>query len=220
MTSPTATTVRRPQPNGRGRAPQRLTGGARASRAPWTAFAVLLVVGGALAALLIALNLEHRAAVLAANRHINPGERIESGDVRVVDVAVPEDVPVVADVDRGRVVGGVASSPIPAGALLNSDAVSDGPSVANGEVVVGALLSPGELPVPALRPGDRVGLIEVAAEGGGSARELGEATVYGAADGPQPGSQLVSLAVTQGVANEVSIAGAGQRLRLHLLPAE
>ncbi|MGH9117144.1 MAG: SAF domain-containing protein [Acidimicrobiales bacterium] len=217
MTAPATTTIPRSQPDGRGRMPHRLTGGARPGRAPWTALAVLLVVGGALAALLIALNLEQRTAVLAATRDINPGERIGGGDVRVVDVAVPEDVTVVADIDRDRVVGRVASSPIPAGTLLHLGAVSDGPSVAEGEVVVGALLGPGELPVPALRPGDRVGLVEVT---DGSARELGVATVYGAADGPQPGSQLVSLTVAEGEANQVSTAAAGQRLRLHLLAGE
>jgi hypothetical protein len=185
---------------------------------PWTALAVLLVVGGALAAVVMAGNLGDRTAVLAAARDIDAGERIDAAAVRVVDVAVPEGVAVVAEPDRGLVVGRVASAPIPAGTLLHADMASGGPAVAEGEVVVGALLNPGELPLADLRPGSRVALVVVPGDGGGPARELGEATVFAAVAGPQAGSRLVSLAVEEGLAAEVSTAAAGQRLRLHLLP--
>ena len=86
-------------------------------------------------------------------------------------------------------------------------------------VVVGALLTPGELPVSTLRAGDAVELVAVSGGQGAERESLGTGTVFTTAPGTQTGSVFVSLVVDDAIAEQVADVASQQRLRLLLLPA-
>jgi flagella basal body P-ring formation protein FlgA len=134
--------------------------GARVKRVPWVALGVILVVAGALIFGLMVQSAGHRAAVVVAARDISPGQVIEARDLRVVDVAIDGDAATVPASQRGQLVGQTATSRIPAGSVLSRGQFAAGSGLAPGRVVVGALLGPGALPVPNLRVGDQVTLLE------------------------------------------------------------
>lgn len=216
------TTPARPVPTaGRnGSAPVRVAN-SRPGRAPWLALALVLVVGGALAAGLLVQSAGDRTAVLVAAREIGPGQVIAAGDLRTVDVGVDGSASVVPASQRSSLVGQVATTRIPEGSMLSEGQVAAEARLASGSVVVGALLGPGQLPVADLRSGDRVRLIAVSEEATDeSADPLGEASIYAVATGTQTGTLFVSLTVEDGVAQLVSDVAAQQRLRLVLLPPE
>lgn len=194
--------------------------GTRVTRVPWVALGVILVVAGALMFGLLVQSAGARRTAVVAARDLDPGQVIEAADLRVVDVAIDGAASIVSADERGALVGQTATSRIPAGALVSRGQFADGSGVAPGRVVVGALLGPGGLPVPNLRVGDEVTLLEVRdTERSTSAIEpLGAASIYLVTPGSQPGSQFVSLVVDEGLAQHVADAAAAQRLRLVLRP--
>lgn len=216
----TTVTARRPAATASGDGQQPRVRGARTRRVPWVAVGVILVLGGALGAGLLVQSAGDRVAVVVAARHISPGQVIEGADLRVVEVALDGPAEVVPAGRRGELVGQTAASLIPSGSMLSFGQVSADAALAPGTVVVGAMLGPGPLPVPNLRVGDTVRLLEVADPGrsGPSGSPLGVASVFMVTSGTQPGTNFVSLAVEEGLAQRVSDAAAAQRLRLVLLP--
>lgn len=190
---------------------------------PWIALGVILVLVGALAFGLMLQSAGDRTSVVVASRDIDPGQQIERADLRVVDLAVDGEAAFVTAAERDRLVGQVATSRIPAGSVLNRDQFAADSGLEPGQVVIGVPLGPGGVPVPDLRVGDRVRLLETAAEGeeeSDDANEpLGTADVYLVTPGSQPDVTFVSLAVTDDLAQGVADAAASQRLRLVLVPA-
>ena len=83
--------------------------------------------------------------------------------MRVVYVASDDPIAHIASSQSATVVGRVARSDLPAGALLTRDAVSDGPAVEAGQGVVGLALEPGQVPSSRLRPGDLVNVVSAGA---------------------------------------------------------
>lgn len=209
-----------PRTNGsNGTAPVRVAG-ARVKRVPWVALGVILVVAGALVFGLMVQSAGDRTAVVVAARDINPGQVIEASDLRVVDAAIDGTAATVPASQRGQLIGQSATSRIPAGSVLSRGQFAATTGLAPGRVVVGALLGPGGLPVPNLRVGDQVTLLE-ARDTERSTTEvepLGDASVYMVTPGTQPGTQFVSLVVDDALAQRVTDAAAGQRLRLVLRP--
>jgi hypothetical protein len=187
---------------------------------PWIALALVLVVGGALLVGLLVQSAGDRTAVLAAARPIAPGQVVTEADLRVVDVGVDGEASLVSASSRASVIGKVAVVGIPEGALLARGQLAPDGGLEPGSVVVGALLGPGELPVPTLRPGDLVELVAVTGGQGAEREALGRGAVFATAAGTQTGSVFVSLVVEEGIAQEVADVAAQQRLRLLLLPAE
>lgn len=194
--------------------------GTRVRRVPWVALGVILVVAGALMFGLLVQSAGARKTAVVAARDLDPGQVIEAADLRVVDVAIDGAASTVSAAERGQLVGQTATSRIPAGALVSRGQFADGSGVAPGRVVVGALLGPGGLPVPNLRVGDEVTLIEVrdTERSASDPGPLGAASVYLVTPGSQPGSQFVSLVVDEALAQRVADAAAAQRLRLVLRP--
>ena len=202
-----------------GRPPLRL-GPSRTKRVPWIALGVILVLAGALLFGLMVQSAGDRVPVVVAARDIDPGQVIEASDLRVVDAAIDGRAATVPASERSALVGKTAAMRIPAGSLVSRAHFADGSVLADGRVVVGALLGPGGLPVPNLRAGDEVLLLAArdveAAED--DAEPLGIATVYLVTPGSQSGTQFVSLAVDERIAQRVADAGAAQLLRLVLRP--
>lgn len=218
----TTTTPQRtpPRTNGsRATAPVRVAG-ARVKRVPWMALGVILVVAGALVFGLMVQSAGNRTAVVVAARDLNPGQVIEASDLRVVDAAIDGAAATVPASQRNQLVGQTATSRIPAGSVLSRDQFATSSGIAPGSVVVGALLGPGGLPVPNLRVGDQVTLLEArdTERSTNDVEPLGDASVYMVTPGTQPGSQFVSLVVVDAMAQRVTDAAAGQRLRLVLRP--
>jgi len=216
----TTTTPRRAPTHANGRkgpAPVRVAG-TRVKRVPWVALGVILVVAGALVFGLMVQSAGRRVAVVVAARDINAGQVIGAGDLRVIDVAIDGVASTVPASRRGELIGQTATSRVPAGAVLSRGQFAAASGLAPGRVVVGALLGPGGLPVPNLRVGDRVIVLEAReAERSSAATEpLGDATIYLVTPGTQPGTQFVSLVVDEVLAQRVADAAAGQRLRLVL----
>jgi hypothetical protein len=211
----------RSRSNGHGKEPVVRVVGARSRRVPWIALGVVLVIAGALTFGLVVQSAGDRTAVLVAARDIEPGQVIAAGDLRVVDAAIDGTAAMLPAVRRGVLVGQTAATHIPAGSLLNDGQFTTGGRIAAGEVVLGALLGPGALPVADLRAGDRVTLLEAQDSAQPSFEEpepLGEATVYRIAAGSQPGTQFVSLVIDDAIAQRVTDAAAAQRLHLVLQP--
>lgn len=193
----------------------------RVRRVPWVALGVILVVAGALVFGLMIQSAGDRSAVVVAARDINPGQVIEAADLRVVDAAFDGATAVVPASDRSLLVGQTATSRIPSGSVVSRGQFADGTGLAPGQVVIGALLGPGGLPVPNLRVGDQVSLLEArdTERSTSDAAPIGDASVYMVTPGSQPGTQFVSLVVDDELAQQVTDAASGQRLRLVLRPA-
>lgn len=196
--------------------------GAPLRRMPWVALGVILVIAGALGFGLMVQSAGERTAVVVAARDISPGQVVEAEDLRVVDAAIDGAASTVPASRLEQLVGQTATARLPAGALVSAEQFSAGSGLAPGSVVVGALLGPGGLPVPNLRVGDAVTLLEAReTERSTSATEpLGAATIYMVTPGSQPGTQFVSLVVDESLAQRVTDAASGQRLRLVLRPGE
>lgn len=216
-TTLTPPTARRTGANGS--APVRL-GPARTKRVPWIALGVILVVAGGLLFGLMVQSAGERVTVVVAARDIDPGQVIQAADLRVVDAAIDGRAATVPASERASLIGKTASTRIPAGSLVSRAHFADGSVLIDGRVVVGALLGPGGLPVPNLRAGDVVLLLAARdpEAAGDDAEPLGVATVYLVTPGSQSGTQFVSLAVDESVAQRVADAAAAQLLRLVLRP--
>jgi Flp pilus assembly protein CpaB len=218
----TATTRRTAVPNNvrTTAAPPVRIAGASVRRVPWIALGIVLVLTGALAFGLMVQSAGDRTGVVVATRDLEPGQILSPADLRVVDVAIDGSASTVPATQRRDLVGLTVMSRIPAGALLSRGQVARGSGLAPGTVVVGALLGPGGVPVPNLRVGDQVVVLEVRdTERTATTREpIGDATVYMVSAGAQPGTQFVSLVVDEGRAQRIADAVASQRLRLVLRP--
>lgn len=212
------TTQPRATSNGHRPPPVRVAG-SRDRRMPWLALGVVLVLGGGLGAGLLVQSAGERSSVVAAARPIAQGQIITDADLRIVDAAVDGDANLVPSSQRLGLVGQVATTRIMEGALLATGQFAPGGGLPEGTVIVGAPLGPGQIPVPNMQPGNRVRMIS--ASGDSLPPEvLGVATIFSIAAGSQGGSQFVSLAVDDEIADAVAQVIAQQRLRLILLPSE
>lgn len=218
VTSPAPPTTRG-RSNGSAASPVRVRS-TRSRRVPWLALALVLVVGGGLIVGVLVQSVGERTPVLAAARAIAPGQVITDADLRVVDVGVDGNASLVPASSRRSIVGQVAVVGIPEGALLAAGQLAPDGGIQPGNVVLGALLGPGELPTPTLRAGDRVELVAVSGNQSAERESLGVGSIFSTAPGTQTSSVFVSLLVPKGIAEEVADVAAQQRLRLLLLPAD
>jgi hypothetical protein len=181
-----------------------------------------MVLGAGAASSMWAAALGDRVSVLASAREIAAGERIELSDLRTVDVAADTGLAVLGVGERDGVVGQLATVTVPAGSLLQPAHLTSESLIPSGRAVVGVSLEPGALPVYELRVGDRVAVVDAAAEGHG---ELGEAEVFavrapGASTGASAVSStatVVSLLVARSEAAAVARAAGANEVRLVLV---
>lgn len=207
-----------PHANGSGKPGAVRVAGTRVKRVPWIALGIILVVAGALIFGLMVQSAGRRVAVVVAARDINAGQVIAAGDLRVIDVAIDGAASTVPASQRDALIGQTATSRVPSGAVLSRGQFADSSGLGPGRVVVGALLGPGGIPVPNLRVGDNVTLLEArdTERATTTAEPVGDAVIYLVTPATQPGTQFVSLIVDEALAQRVTDAAAGQRLRLVL----
>ena len=176
----------------------------------------MLVLGGALLFAVAGRPDTAIRPVLVAAVDLAAGDVVDASDLRVVDIASDGVFSSVSAAERSSLVGRRARTTVAKGTVLHAGLFSSGTSVPDGQVVVGAALTAGELPVATLQPGDRVGVLDVA-ESGGSV--VAEAVVFDVRPLASQGGQFVSLSVRAADGPAVAEAAAGGRLRLLLAGA-
>ncbi len=184
-------------------------------RLPEVAVGVLVTVGFALAGVLWHLNAVQKDPVLALAVDVGPGETIGVEDLRVVHVASDERVPLLDPSQSAEVIGRRPVSHLPAGTLVTTGLVSDGPVLAPGDGVVGLSLEAGHIPSGRLGPGD---LVNVVAAPSGTSQEgalvAERAEVIEARAEDNQGRWHVSLRAEEQDANQVAAAAEAGPVRL------
>ena len=139
---------------------ERLPSPPRERRPALAALAVLLVVGGAAVAGLVALRADDRAAVLVAARDVEVGAQITAADLAERRVAA-EDVDLVPASGASSVVGTYAVTPIPQGRLLDTAMLNRQDPFGSGEAAVGVPVPAPRVPAQGLGTGDVVQVVRV-----------------------------------------------------------
>lgn len=190
----------------------------RQRRPALAALAVLLIVGGALVAGLLAIRMDSREPVLAAARDIAAGTQITPEDLREVDVSAA-DVPVIPSDLAGQVLDGAtyADVPIDAGSLIDQNMLTKEVPVGEDRAEVSVPLDPTRTPGSALQSGDLVQVVRVSGEEAATEPEvltegLVLATQSASADdlGSVQTGTVRLLVPTEVAAAVVDAAGSGQ----------
>lgn len=143
----------------------RLPPAPRERRPLLAALAVLLIVGGAATAGLLALRADERVPVLVAAREITAGEAITADALTTTSVA-SEGTMLIPAADSATLAGTYARSTIRPGQLLDTSMLTTSSTLEPGKVGVGALLAIGRMPSSGLQAGDVVQLVRVDVAGG------------------------------------------------------
>ncbi|MEJ5914812.1 SAF domain-containing protein [Pseudokineococcus sp. 1T1Z-3] len=200
-------------------ASERLPAPPRERRPAMAALAVLLVVGGAAVAGLVALRADDRVAVLVAARDVAVGERLTEADLVERQVSA-EGLDLVPAAGVASVVGTYAVQEIPAGRLLDTAMLNRQDPFAGGSVAVGVPVPGDRVPAQGLATGDVVQLVRVV-DGTGEVlvdRARVSATSSGAQEGTTASGTPVATVLVDAVeAPEVAAAAAAGQLALVLV---
>ena len=200
-------------------------------RPSWVLLGALLVGVAALLGAWVFAATSERMSVVVAGRDLQPGEVIDVGDLRVVEMGRSAELRAVLSSQQDLLIGRAARGPIPAGTVLNTDLVGERAGVIPpGMVVVGAALEPGAAPVSGLSAGDRVqvlGVVKTTATGAGTVGPVASLLAAGsvwsvepAASGSVSSKLWVSILVPADTQPAVAQAAADGRLRLSLVGVE
>lgn len=150
----------------------------RQRRPALAALALLLIVGGALVAGLLAVRMDSRVPVLAAKQPIGPGEQITEDDLEVVRVA-SEGLGLLGEDYADEVIGAYATTAIAANTLLDRNLVSTENPIPDGRAIVSVPLDGKLAPASTVRSGDLVQVVRAtsASGAGDEAEVLGTAYV-------------------------------------------
>ena len=127
------------------------------------ALAVLLIVGGALLAGLLAMRLDQRVQMLAAKDTIKAGQVIDKEDL--VSASVSSDLTTLVRADQiDQVVGRTARVEISKGQLLDTSQLATDPVPGGDLQVVGVSANAGRFPAGGLQPGDKVDIVDIGSQ--------------------------------------------------------
>ncbi|MGZ6733543.1 MAG: SAF domain-containing protein [Nocardioides sp.] len=198
----------------------------RQRRPALAALAVLLVVGGALIAGLLAVRMDSRTSVLVAAREIVPGSRITAEDLRAVSVSASGLSLISAD-DAAQLADGswYAAQDIRPGTLLDRNLVNPTAPSGDDKVMVSMSLSAALAPSSTLRGGDLIEVVRTAGDKSSSAaaapQVISQALVMGistgASDSLSSGSTTAVLLVPRSVAPQIIDASAAGQAGAALL---
>lgn len=198
-------------------------------RPSWLAAGVLLVALAALLGVWLFSSATSTISVMVAARDLPPGHVVGRADLRAVEMGKTGGLRAVQVHQQDLVVGSAARALIPEGTMIHTGLfTAPDAAVPAGKVVVGGAFTAGAVPVPNLRPGDRVVLLAAAPTSLGAATdaatvatELGPAEVWavdGAASAGSASEKVwVSLLVDVGMQGAVVQAAAAEQLRLGLV---
>jgi hypothetical protein len=131
----------------------------RERRPALAALALLLIVGGALAAAYLVVQSGHRVSAIEITQQVGAGQKIPLTAMREVQIA-PGDLGYVPWTEASQVAQFYADTVIQPGTLLASSMVARSSNLAEGREVLGLALKDGQLPA-GLTVGDRVAIYEV-----------------------------------------------------------
>ena len=181
----------------------------------FVAVGALLVLGCGLVSLALYRSAGNRVPVVVVARDIDQWETIERGDLDTALVAAESGVDTIPESELDDLVGRVAVTRLPSGALPSPEQVSDDDQVAAAnEALVGARLGPGAAPTADLPAGTR---ILVVIRPGTSTTDApvrqvpGRLAELGDRD-PNSGAREASLVVPQADAADVAAAAAEERI--------
>lgn len=197
----------------------------RQRRPALAALAVLLVVGGALIAGLLAVRMDSRTSVLVAAREIVPGSRITTADLREVSVSA-SGLSLISAADAARLADGswYAAQDIRPGTLLDDNVVTQHAPYGADKVMVSMSLSAAQAPASTLRGGDLIEVVRTAGDKGTAAtppQVISQALVIDIAstggDSLSNGSTTAILLVPKSVAPQIIDASAAGQAGAALL---
>lgn len=139
---------------------RRLPGRPRERRPALAALAVLLILGGALAAGFLVLQSGQRVAAIEISAPVGAGQRIPPGAMQQVEIAADSGLDYVPWAEAGQVTRFFTVSAIPAGTLLTRAMVAATGASVTGKAVLGLALKDGQLP-RGLQDGDHVAIFQV-----------------------------------------------------------
>lgn len=185
---------------------------------------VLLIVGGATLAGLLALRMDSRDPMLMLNVDVPAGTEITSDMLVETNVSADSDLLISAD-NSGSVIGTFARVPLSAGQLLDTSMLVQTSVVGSGQVAqVGVPLVPGRVP-SGLRSGDVVRVVRVG-DGNNPGQPLAQAIVLstsmsegggGLVGGSDVGSGSASLLIPTSAADAILDAAGNDRIGLALI---
>lgn len=204
---------------------QRLPSAPRERRPALAALAVLLVLGGALASAYLVMASGQRVSAIRIAQPVAAGQRIPMSALQEVQVG-DTGIEYIAWSERAKVAQTFAAVPLVRGSLLTNSMVSRTNGAAQGRMIVGLSLKPGQFPAKGLESGKHVSLYAVSSGNGGAARGgtvlAADAIVIGVSSGGSGrlGSDGLSLdvAVPPGQVAAVTQAASGGLVAVALIP--
>src|SRR5215813_5266212 len=211
---------------------RRLPSARRERKPALAAFALLLIIGGALAAGLLVVQSGRRVAAIEITQQVGVGQRIPPGAMQQIQVASGTGLEYVPWAEASQVARFYAATTIPPGTLLTTAMVARASGVTTGRDILGLALKDGQLPAQ-LKPGDRVGIYAVSGQasgsagcpGAGGAALAGDAVVVnvltpgnGSLAGSSGGTTDVTVAVSPADAGAVACDAAAGNVAVVVLP--
>ncbi|MDV6246246.1 MULTISPECIES: SAF domain-containing protein [Rhodococcus] len=120
------------------------------------ALCVVFVVG----AVVLVNGLRHVTEVLVVSNGISQGEKITSDDLTTVQINSDANVSSIPIEQKNAVIGKSAAVTLPAGTVLNPNAITEAVIPGKGLTVVGITASYAKLPAQPLQPGDMVRVVD------------------------------------------------------------
>ena len=163
--------------------------------------AVLLIVGGALAAGALVVKSGQRIGAIEVTQQISQGEQIPAGAIQEVQISSDSGVNYVSWQYAGQVSQYYATTPIPKGTLLNNGMLAKTNGLPSDEAEVGLSLKDGQIPAN-LQSGDTIDIYSTASTSGGCPGKPGTALATGATvisvSGSASGAETSDVVVAMG----------------------
>jgi hypothetical protein len=138
---------------------RRLPSAPRERKPALAALAVVLVVGGALAAALLVIKAGHKTGAIEISQPVGQGQKIPLSSMQEVQVTSGTGINYVPWNEASQVARTYAATMLPAGTLLTPQMTTAVNTATRGMTVVGLSLKDGQLP-DGLQVGDHVGIFE------------------------------------------------------------
>ena len=197
----------------------RLPSPPRQRRPALAALAVLLIVGGAAIAALLAMRVDERTPVLRLANDVAAGAQITRGDLETTQVASDLEI-LIPESEADLVVGQYARVSLETGQLVDTTMIGEQSPLTEGQVAVGAYLAQGFLPANGLQAGDIVNLVSIVTGEGEPVVEGARVSTAKPADGTDASGgagSLVTLLVDRGDAAAVGGLAATNQLVVTLV---
>ncbi|MCL3820189.1 SAF domain-containing protein [Aeromicrobium wangtongii] len=193
----------------------------RRRRPALAALAVLLIVGGAALAGLLALRLDSREPVLVLTQDVPAGTRITTDMLGTTRVA-SEGLRLIPEKDASMVLKAYTMTSLSEGQLLDTSLLTTAEPFTSDQVQVGVTLKSGQFP-PTLRSGDEVRLVRLG-DGSSSVRPLAVGLILSEQTGADEGlsgggsrNSTATVVVPADAADEVIDAAGNELLGMALI---